>query len=68
MEQVSGFGPDGWKAISGLCAFIAGLIVWIRELNKEISKAKDERIADLQANAALVREDMKNDKKDDKDK
>jgi hypothetical protein len=58
-----GIGPDGWKIISGLCAFIAGLIVWIKALITKVDAVQDARIQDLKDNAALVREDMKDDGK-----
>jgi len=56
-----GIGSDGWKIISALCAFIGGLILWIKALMKEVNDAKDARVADLKENVAYVREDAKDD-------
>jgi hypothetical protein len=61
-----GIGADGWKIISALCAFIAGLIVWIKALIAKIDAVQDLRISDLKDNAALVREDLKDGKIDGK--
>ena len=60
----SGIGADGWKIISALCAFIGGLILWIKALIAKVDAVQDARIADLQANAALVREDLKDERKE----
>lgn len=61
MEQVAsgGIGADGWKIISGLCGFIGMLIIWIKALQKAVDDAKDARIADLQHNLDVSREDKK---------
>lgn len=59
-----GIGADGWKIISGLCAFIGGLILWIKALIARVDAVQDARIAELQANVALVREDLKDERKD----
>lgn len=59
-----GIGADGWKIISALSAFIGGLILWIKALIAKVDAVQDARIADLQANAALVREDLKDERKD----
>jgi len=55
----NGIGADGWKIISALCTFIGGLILWLRATIKEVNDAKDARIADLQHNLDVSREDNK---------
>lgn len=61
-----GIGPDGWKIITVLGGFIAGLIVWIKALIAKIDGLNDARIQDLKDNSALFREDIKDGKFDGK--